>query len=129
MSRLPTSLALVLGAMFHILVAALLTAGFASATHDRQTFAVLQFNGKEIARGRIDPVVSPGQVAEHVHGVFGGSNFAEDATGESMALSRCTNAKVVEDKSAYWFPWLYFRDPATHSFEPVEIDYVNVYYL
>lgn len=99
------------------------------AAHDRRTFALLQFNGPEIVRGRIDPIVFPGRVSEHVHGVMGGSAFAADATGESMARSTCTNAKAADDKSAYWFPWLYFHDPITRRFEPVDIGYVNVYYL
>ncbi|KAM9874674.1 hypothetical protein VDGL01_11231 [Verticillium dahliae] len=99
------------------------------AAHDRRTFALLQFNGHEIVRGRIDPIVFPGCVSEHVHGVMGGSAFAADATGESMTRSTCTNAKAADDKSAYWFPWLYFHDPITRSFEPVDIGYVNVYYF
>ncbi|PNH26364.1 hypothetical protein VD0002_g9629 [Verticillium dahliae] len=99
------------------------------AAHDRRTFALLQFNGPEIVRGRIDPIVFPGRVSEHVHGVMGGSAFAADATGESMARSTCTNAKAADDKSAYWFPWLYFHDPITRRFEPVDIGYVNVYYF
>jgi hypothetical protein len=99
------------------------------AAHDRRTFAVLRFNGKEIVRGRIDPIVFPGRVSEHEHGALGGSRFAADTTGESIARSRCTNAKAADDNSAYWFPWLYFQDPGTRKFEPVEISYVNVYYL
>ncbi|KAH7363560.1 hypothetical protein B0T11DRAFT_94752 [Plectosphaerella cucumerina] len=106
-----------------------LTAQLGQAARDTQTFALLQFNGREIFRGRVDPIVSPGLVSEHVHGVVGGSGFAADATGESLARSSCTSAKAADDKSAYWFPWLYFRDPATGRFEPVEIGYVNVYYF
>ncbi|KAG7122041.1 hypothetical protein HYQ44_002939 [Verticillium longisporum] len=112
--------------------AIILTAGLLRrvlAVHETRTFALLQFNGKEIVRGRIDPIVSPGRVSEHVHGVMGGRNFALDATGDSMALSMCTNAKAADDKSAYWFPWLYFHDPVTGVFEPVDIAYVNVYYF
>ncbi|CRK11286.1 hypothetical protein BN1708_010092 [Verticillium longisporum] len=112
--------------------AIILTAGLLRrvlAVHETRTFALLQFHGKEIVRGRIDPIVSPGRVSEHVHGVMGGRNFAPDATGDSMALSMCTNAKAADDKSAYWFPWLYFHDPVTGTFEPVDIAYVNVYYF
>ncbi len=46
-----------------------------------------------------------------------------------MAKSKCTSAKIKEDNSAYWFPWLYFQDPQTQEFEPVQIHYVNVYYF
>ncbi|KAM0269632.1 hypothetical protein ACHAQH_009697 [Verticillium albo-atrum] len=60
---------------------------------------------------------------------MGGSAFAVNATGESMAWSVCTNANAADNKSAYWFPWLYFHDPATGEFESVDIGYVNVYYF
>ncbi|EEY16685.1 WSC domain-containing protein [Verticillium alfalfae VaMs.102] len=102
--------------------------GTAAASHPG-AFAVLRFNGKEIVQGRIDPIVSPKAVAQHVHGAVGGNNFAMDSTGESLAKSECTSAKALDDKSAYWFPWLYFHDEAKDTFEPVDINYVNVYYF
>ncbi|KAH7354151.1 WSC domain-containing protein [Plectosphaerella cucumerina] len=104
-------------------------AGLAAAAKDTTNWGVLRFNGKEIIKGRIDPIVAPGKVAEHVHAVMGGSAFTKDSTGESQAQSKCTNARVLEDRSAYWFPALYFQDPATKAFEPVDIHYVNVYYF
>lgn len=104
-------------------------AGLATAAKDTTNWGILRFNGKEIIKGRIDPIVAPGKVAEHVHAVMGGSAFTKDATGESMSQSKCTNARVLEDKSAYWFPALYFQDPDTKAFEPVDIHYVNVYYF
>lgn len=106
-------------------------AGGAYAAHDGG-FAVLQFHSskqKEIARARVDPIVSPGKTSEHVHGAMGASGFTKDATGETLKHSRCTNARAKEDKSSYWFPWLYFHDQEANTFEPVEINYVNVYYL
>ncbi|CRK38372.1 hypothetical protein BN1723_015312 [Verticillium longisporum] len=100
----------------------------AAASHPG-AFAVLRFNGKENLRGRIDPIVSPNALAQHVHGAVGGNNFAKDSTGESLAKSECTSAKALDDKSAYWFPWLYFHDEGKDTFEPVDIYYVNVYYF
>lgn len=105
----------------------LLFAGTASASVANRFFAV-RFNGQHVARSRTDPIISPGRVSQHVHGAVGGSNFGANATGESMARSRCTSANVLEDKSSYWFPWLYFRDPVTGMFEAVDIFYVVVYY-
>ncbi|KAM0275912.1 hypothetical protein ACHAQH_007299 [Verticillium albo-atrum] len=102
--------------------------GTAAASHPG-AFAVLRFNGKEHTRGRIDPIVTPGGVAQHVHGAVGGNNFAKDSTGETLAKSECTSAKALQDKSAYWFPWLYFHDEGKDTFEPVDINYVNVYYF
>lgn len=101
--------------------------GAAYAAKDSQTFAVMRFNGDEIFDGRVDPIVNPGVESPHVHTVFGGSNFAVDATGESMAQSSCTSAKVKGDKSAYWMPRVYFQDES--GFEPVPVLYTNVYYL
>jgi hypothetical protein len=97
------------------------------ATVANKFFAV-RFNGQHVARSRTDPIVSPGRVSQHVHGAVGGSNFGAEATGESMMRSRCTSANVLEDKSSYWFPWLYFQDPATGRFEAVDIFYTVVYY-
>lgn len=110
-------------------LAALLGSASAGSNSDDRTFAVLRFNGKEIVRSREDPIVNFGAVASHVHGVMGGSNFGKSATGQSLMQSKCTNAKIKGDNSAYWFPWLYFKDPKTGKLEPVEIFYVNVYYL
>lgn len=36
-----------------------------------------------------------------------GLNF--DSTGETLAVSNCTNSVLTQDKSAYWAPWLYFQ--------------------
>jgi hypothetical protein len=110
-------------------LATLLGSVSAKAPSDKRSFAVLRFNGKEIMRGRVDPIVNPGGVAGHVHGVMGGSNFGPSATGETMMNSKCSNAKIKGDNSAYWFPWLYFQDPKTGKLEPVDIFYVNVYYF
>lgn len=99
----------------------------AYALRDRQTFAVMRFNSPEIFNGRLDPIVSPGVESDHEHTVFGGSNFAADATGETLSKSRCTSAKIKSDKSAYWMPRIYFFNK--DGFDPVPVLYANVYYL
>jgi hypothetical protein len=63
--------------------------------------------------GRIDPIVNPGQVADHAHLIFGGGNFhpttntydLTHATGDAD----CTSCEVTQDQSAYWTPPLYFQ--------------------
>ncbi|KAJ4304324.1 hypothetical protein N0V88_001937 [Collariella sp. IMI 366227] len=60
---------------------------------------------------------------------MGASNFGFDATGESLAQSSCTTAKLKADMSAYWFPTLYFQDPDTGLLEQVKFFYMNVYYF
>lgn len=103
--------------------------GSAFAAKQDLTFAVMRFNGKEIFTGRVDPIVNPGEVSPHEHTVFGGSNFAADATGESLSKSKCTSAKVKGDNSAYWMPSLYYHDESAGTFDPVPVLYSNVYYL
>lgn len=111
-------------------VAALATALLAASVgaKDTRTFAVMHFNGL-LTRGRMDPIVSPGETSQHVHGVLGGSGFSTTATGDDMMGSECTTAKATGDNSAYWFPTVYFKDPETEKLEPVNFYYANVYYL
>lgn len=69
-------------------------------------------NGGPIYRGRIDPIVTPGEAAGHVHKVFGGNKFSEFKKGQSpidvytelksSACTSCTISKV--DNSNYWHP-------------------------
>ncbi|ODA82763.1 hypothetical protein RJ55_01272 [Drechmeria coniospora] len=109
--------------------ATLLLAGAASAAKDRRTFAVLRFNNKQLTKGRMDPIVNPGQVSPHVHSVLGGSGFALGSTGGDLVRSNCSTAMIKGDNSNYWFPSLYFKDPKTGRFEDVDIFYANAYYF
>lgn len=103
--------------------------GLTAAAKEERTFAVLTFTNKALTKGRVDPLVSPGKVASHAHQVMGGSGFGMASTGDDLVKSKCTNARAKADKSNYWFPKLYFHDEKDDSFEEVEVDYVNVYYL
>ena len=104
--------------------------GTAAAVGDQRTFAVLHHYGNgPLMNGRVDPIVSPGTVSTHVHTVMGANNFGETVTGEDLRKSNCTTALVKGDLSSYWFPRLYFQDPQDSHFEPVEMFYMNVYYL
>jgi len=58
--------------------------------------------------GRLDPIMDPGKVSDHVHVIHGGSNFGIDNTPQDLAGSDCTSCAVTQDKSAYWTPPLYF---------------------
>ncbi|GAD91825.1 hypothetical protein PVAR5_0406 [Paecilomyces variotii No. 5] len=60
---------------------------------------------------RVDPLMSPGEISQHVHVVAGGKNFAPIADQESLMKSECTSCAVTQDKSAYWAPGLYFIYP------------------
>lgn len=96
---------------------------------DKRSFAVLRFTNKQLTKGRLDPIISPGKVSSHVHTVMGGSGFSLGSTGKDLMASNCSTALVKGDNSNYWFPSLYFKDPKTGKLEDVEMFYANVYYL
>ncbi|KAH7383534.1 hypothetical protein BKA64DRAFT_160850 [Cadophora sp. MPI-SDFR-AT-0126] len=58
---------------------------------------------------RIDPLVTNGSVAEHVHAIHGSGGFSVSAGYEELMASDCTSCEVAEDKSVYWHPALYFQ--------------------
>lgn len=58
---------------------------------------------------RLDPIVNPGAVAGHTHGILGGSNFGMNVTTAKLRESECTSIPIPQDKSNYWFPLLYFQ--------------------
>ncbi|POY74300.1 hypothetical protein BMF94_2493 [Rhodotorula taiwanensis] len=68
---------------------------------------------------RADPIVTPGQVAPHVHNVVGGSNFNLGVDFDTLRQSECTSCLVKQDLSAYWTPQLYFQW-ANGSFSSVQ---------
>lgn len=96
---------------------------------DERTFSVLRFNGKQLTKGRVDPLVDPGRPAPHVHTVLGGSNFGINSTGQDLLESKCTTAMVKGDNSNYWFPSLFYKDHESGKLEEVQVFYVNVYYF
>ncbi|KAI0118613.1 hypothetical protein GGR51DRAFT_126388 [Nemania sp. FL0031] len=104
-------------------------AALASAK-DSRTFAVLRFNGDGfLTEGPMDPVVNPGAISTHYHGIMGGSNFGATVEGDQLMDSTCTTAKIKNDKSNYWIPSLFFQDPKNGTFQKVPLFYMNVYYF
>ncbi|KAF5382534.1 hypothetical protein D9615_002802 [Tricholomella constricta] len=82
-----------------------------------------------LVQERVDPIISPNSnPSNHVHTIHGASNFARDATFDTLRASSCTSCLVKEDLSTYWFPKLYFQDPRTKLFEPVGNGGLLVYY-
>lgn len=95
-----------------------------------RTFAVNHFYGNgPLTQGRMDPIVNPGVASGHHHTIQGGSNFALTMTDTQLLSSSCTSSRIKNDKSNYWTPTLFFRDPKDGSFTPVPMFYMNVYYL
>ena len=60
-----------------------------------------------LLRTRLDPIVSPGKVAGHVH-MFSGSSAITPTMTYDKARQGCTTNKMSEDKSG-WVPGLLFR--------------------
>jgi len=97
-----------------------------AATASTEAFWVMDMKNVLVTE-RIDPVNSPGGIAPYVHTVTGGSNFGPHVTSEDLRASHCTSGPIVEDKSNYWTPTLYFQW-ANGSFASVD-GTVSVKYL
>lgn len=111
--------------------AALVTlASFAFAAKDSRTFAVSHFYGSPtpLTMGRMDPIISPGKAAQHVHAIHGGSNFGLSMDNDILMDSNCTSSLIKKDNSNYWTPALFF-EASNGSFISVDFFYMNVYYL
>ncbi|KAI0000276.1 hypothetical protein F4779DRAFT_148644 [Xylariaceae sp. FL0662B] len=109
----------------------LATAVASASAKDEGSFAVLRFNnvgGQFSTEGRMDPIVSPGAVSTHSHGIMGGSNFGLTVSGDQLLDSQCSNTMIVNDKSNYWVPNLWFQSPVNGTFKKVDLFYMNVYY-
>lgn len=115
---------------FSTLASAASLAAGASAAANERTFAVLRFNGDGfMTEGRLDPIVNPGTLSTHHHGIMGGSGFGKTVNGEDLLKSKCTSAKIANDKSNYWVPSLWFQSPTNGTLYKVPLFYMNVYYL
>ncbi|KAK8061204.1 WSC domain protein [Apiospora hydei] len=102
----------------------------AAAAANERTFAVLRFNGDGfLTEGRVDPIVNPGELSAHHHGIMGGSNFGKTVNKEDLLDSKCTTAKIANDKSNYWVPTLWFQSPTNGTLYKVPLWYMNVYYF
>ena len=107
----------------------LLLAFLASTTLAREyEQGVMHTFTKLLVEGRADPIISPNSVSGHVHTILGGNKFALGLGDNDLLESTCTTALVKNDKSAYWVPKLYFRDPNHGTFTDVDLLYMEVYY-
>ena len=78
---------------------------------------------------RIDPIVTPGKISAHVHSIKGASGLSDSTTVEQLLASNCTSCPILQDKSAYWTPQMYFHDKTNDSYELVpEVPGHAVYY-
>ncbi|KPV72855.1 uncharacterized protein RHOBADRAFT_55528 [Rhodotorula graminis WP1] len=84
--------------------------------------------GPPLVVERVDPIISPGAVAGHVHTVAGGSGFSMTSTYKDLRKSTCTSCLAKADLSAYWSPLLYVA-LADGTFKSVPGGTHLVYYL
>ncbi|KAK3357330.1 hypothetical protein B0T25DRAFT_154843 [Lasiosphaeria hispida] len=116
--------------LFTTVLVTLVAVAAAAKDKSKRTFAVLRHYGDgPLMDCRMDPIVQPGGPSAHVHTFMGANNIGFNTTGEDLRKSTCTTALPKADLSAYWFPRLYFKDPAGGKLEPVKFFYMNVYYF
>lgn len=58
-----------------------------------------------LLRERIDPIVSSGKVAGHVHSVSGGSGWSPSMTFEDARSAKCTSCEIKVNSHIYlaWY--------------------------
>jgi len=92
-----------------------------------QAYWILGCNPLKIDRS--DPIVSPGQVSGHVHGILGGNNFDTTYDYNKTRQSTCSSCNVQADLSNYWAPTLYwYNSTGDQTFHAINF-YTRVYYL
>ncbi|KAL8951260.1 MAG: hypothetical protein Q9222_002762 [Ikaeria aurantiellina] len=77
---------------------------------------------------RLDPLLNPGATSGHVHSVIGGSAFSSTMDFAATQGSSCTSVDVVDDKSNYWMPNVYFHKNGKFTRVPEISPKHKVYY-
>jgi hypothetical protein len=91
--------------------------------------------GDDTSVQRIDPILAPGQISQHVHQVFGANGLSPDMSYESLQKSDCTTVGSAEfqgnaaDKSVYWHPALYMESNDGSGYIRVPTNGHKMYYL
>lgn len=79
---------------------------------------------------RMDPLMNPGTIGDHVHSIKGGSAFSTTSTSSDLLKSKCASCSVGQDMSAYWTPALYFvGDDGTTEVVPEKPPHKSYYFL
>jgi hypothetical protein len=58
---------------------------------------------------RLDPVVNPGEISDHVHVIAGGNGFDVTMDYDKARASACGSCNIAEDLSNYWTPKMYYQ--------------------
>lgn len=62
-----------------------------------------------VVQQRADPIMSPGEVAGHVHTISGGNGFKFEMNYDDARNSDCSSCPIKQDLSNYWTPKLYYH--------------------
>ncbi|KAK1825341.1 hypothetical protein LTR12_000142 [Friedmanniomyces endolithicus] len=80
--------------------------------------------------GRLDPIMDPGEISDHVHTFSGGGGFGFNADyGTLNATGSCTSCEVTQDHSAYWTPSMHFLYSNGNSVMVQQVGGMLAYYL
>lgn len=92
-------------------------------------YFVLEGGGMPLVIERLDPIINPGQVSNHVHSIVGPNSWQSVMDFAQTQKATCSTVSPKADKSVYWMPNLYFHSPSNGSFIRVpEQPYHKIYY-
>ncbi|KAL1732013.1 hypothetical protein EV714DRAFT_248189 [Schizophyllum commune] len=82
---------------------------------------LLRFPCAQTTVVRSDPLVNPDSVGQHLHQVVGGNSFDFNMPDgyDLQAKSTCSSCSILENKSNYWTPTLYYQSPVNGTFTRV----------
>jgi len=78
---------------------------------------------------RIDPVISPGCLSDHVHTFYGASVISATTTYDDLRAAQGNSGNVEENPSLYWHPTVYKVEPSTGIRTKVPIWFASAYYV
>jgi len=78
---------------------------------------------------RIDPVISPGCLSDHVHTFYGASIISASTTYEDLRAAQGNSGNVEENPSLYWHPTVYQVEPSTGVRTKAPIWFASAYYV
>lgn len=97
-------------------------------------FVMYTPGGDDTSVERIDPILAPGSIGQHVHQVFGSSALASEVTYDSLLKSNCTTVADASnhgnsaDHSIYWHPALYMEAANGTGYVKVPTNGHKLYY-
>jgi hypothetical protein len=91
--------------------------------------------GDDTSVQRIDPILAPGKISQHVHQVFGANKLSPTLDYDELQSSSCTTVGSADfqgnaqDHSIYWHPSLYMEGNDGSGYIRVPTNGHKLYYL